>query len=212
MTLVDLDEGTAGRLKPGDTVHIRGTVVQARGGVGVQVELFSKTDQYTAWVQLGDVVALVLPDVPPEPGDGTWIPARDDDGGVNVFHRCDAEAPDEPDRRFPRRWQVAGTGEWVDWATAVHRGADTDQRLNPAGKATLRDEVVRVLSSSNRRRGMTLAEIAARISLAALVEPRPALEQVRQVLEQLLAEDLVTHRSKDGSLLPRWAWKQHADG
>ncbi len=143
MTLVDLDEGAAGQLKPGDTVLIRGTVVQALDGVGVEVELFSKTDQYTAWVRLDHVAALVLPDVPPEPGDGTWIPARNtDDGGVHVFHRHDAEVPVEPDRRFPRRWQVAGTGEWVDWPTAVHRGADQNRRLYPTPPVVVPEPVV----------------------------------------------------------------------
>lgn len=129
MTEVDLDERTAGQLKPGDEVLIRGVVVEAMDGVGVSVELFSKTDQYVGWIRLDQLARLILADVPEEPGDGTWLTATDYDVVVNVFHRDDARAPVDAERRWRRRWLVVGTGEWIDWPTVVHRGGDPDRQL-----------------------------------------------------------------------------------
>lgn len=140
MTLIELDEHAAAEVRPGDVVLIRATVVENTPGVGVLVELFSKTDQYEAWVRHDLVAARDRPDVPDEPVDGTWLVAPDTDGGVNVFHRDDAGAPPEPERRCPRRWQVAGTGEWLDWPTVHHRGGRPDRQLHDDGP-TLPDEL-----------------------------------------------------------------------
>ncbi len=143
MTLIELDEHAAAEVRPGDVVLIRATVIDSIEGVGARVELYSKTDQYAAWVRHDLVAALDRPDVPDEPADGTWLVAPDDgaiNGGVNVFHRDDAGAPSEPERRSPRRWQVAGVGEWVDWPTVVARGGRPNRRLHDDGP-TLPDEL-----------------------------------------------------------------------
>lgn len=144
MNVVDLTERTvAATVRVDDTVLIRGTVKEIVAGVGVLVELFSKTDQYSAWVRLDNVVGLVVPDVPDEPADGTWLFAPDDlalSDGINVFHRDDGSAPNEPDRRWPRRWQLAGTAEWLDWPTACHRGAGTAQPIRQPGPVNLRSD------------------------------------------------------------------------
>ncbi len=76
---------------PGDTVHIQGTVLQVVPDVGYLVELFSKTDQYQAWVRPDSVVAVEIPQPPTEPPDGTWL-VGSDNNRPNVFLRNDAGA------------------------------------------------------------------------------------------------------------------------
>lgn len=113
-----------------DEVLIRARVVQVVRGVGALVELFSKTDQYQAWIR-GDLIAEVIPaPVPPEePPDGTWLLGRADyDGTSSVFHRDDAEGHCDPKDAPEHWWDVAGQ-QWVSWPDAVRRGADPDGRL-----------------------------------------------------------------------------------
>ncbi|GAA4439078.1 hypothetical protein [Phytohabitans houttuyneae] len=114
----------------GDEVLVRGTVVRYIDGVGALVELFSKTDQYQAWVREDDIADVVLTEVPDEPGDGTWL-AGTEPGGTNVrvFRRDDAEGHNDPDRRYHRRWWDVHAEQWLDWPGAVKRGADPTRVL-----------------------------------------------------------------------------------
>ncbi|MEU7980519.1 hypothetical protein AB0B63_18545 [Micromonospora sp. NPDC049081] len=114
----------------GDEVLIRGIVKQFTPGVGVLVELLSKTDQHEAWVRLDDVADVVLPNLPVEPTDGTWL-AGVEPGGANarVFIRDDSEGHNDPERRYHRRWWDVAAEQWVDWPTAVKRGANPSRPL-----------------------------------------------------------------------------------
>lgn len=57
----------------GDHVLIRAKVVKVAGAdVGVLVELFSKTDQYDAWVRPDLITGKTAPPAPPEP-DRTYV-------------------------------------------------------------------------------------------------------------------------------------------
>jgi hypothetical protein len=121
---------TALDARVGDTVLVRGEAIEVIGGVGVRVELFSKTDQYRVWVR-EDLVAEVLPlggGCPPEPGDGAWI-AGDDSGNGVVFHCDDAHGRPAGGRRFDQRWWDFACQEWVDWPTVLRRGADPGRVL-----------------------------------------------------------------------------------
>lgn len=115
----------------GDEVLVRGTVTRVERGVGVVVELFSKTDQYEAWVRRDLIVDVVLPDVPGEPPDGTWLAGQDPDAGhERVFIRNDAEGHNDREvRRHDRRWWDVYAEQWIDWPTAVRRGADPNRVL-----------------------------------------------------------------------------------
>jgi len=119
-------------IKVGDPVLVAGTAVEVIPGVGVRVELFSKTDQYEAWIREADVQLAPMPDVPDEPDSGVWVLGAPDKvwpSGATVFHRDDALAPDDADRRNRRRWWDVAAAEWVDWPAAVERGADPTRRL-----------------------------------------------------------------------------------
>lgn len=211
MTLIELDEHDAVEVRPGDVVLVRATVLESVPGVGARVELYSKTDQYDAWVRHDLVAALDRPDVPDEPVDGTWLVAPDTDaldGGVNVFHRDDAGAPDEPERRCPRRWQVAGTGEWVDWAGAVHRGADPSRTLHAQTATAVEvpsdvEAFVIDIMSQLYVRGVTVAQLLARMRPAGL---HPDTSVVLMLLERLTREGKTTYQPAWGGRLPRWTW------
>lgn len=63
--------------------------------------------------------------LPGEPADGTMLAGTDPSGtNLRVFRRDDAEGHFDPDRRHHRRWWDAVGQEWIDWPTAVRRGAD----------------------------------------------------------------------------------------
>lgn len=125
--MTDLD------LRVGDSILVKASVVEVAPGVGVRVELFSKTDQYTAWIRTDHVDQLVLPDAGDEPGDGTWLECLTDCGDPNVFFRNDGQGPkDQPVRRFDRHWWDVAGMQWVDWPTAIRRGADPARRLAAA--------------------------------------------------------------------------------
>lgn len=123
-------------VRVGDEVLIRATVVslpdRARGEV--KVELFSKTDQYNAVVRLDliETVLMLFPSVAEEPPDGTWLAGEtnEDTGNASVFRRDDAEGHcDQPIRRYDRHWWDFAASEWIDWPTAIRRGADPRRRL-----------------------------------------------------------------------------------
>jgi hypothetical protein len=133
-------DGGGQRVKVGDVILVRGSVVEApHTGVGVLVELYSNQGPERNWIRDRDVVALHMPELPDEPADNAWLVGDDRDyqygGGINVFHRDDACSPHEPERRRARHWQVAGTGEWLDWPAAVGRGADVNRPLATPGSA-----------------------------------------------------------------------------
>lgn len=109
----------------GDTVMIRAIVLQSVAGVGAEVEMFSKTDQYSAWVREEDLRwAVVQEDLPPEPADDTWLMVHDEEGMCLIFHRDDAEGHNDRDnRRYDRHWWDVTEKQWIDWPTAVSRGA-----------------------------------------------------------------------------------------
>lgn len=110
-------------IRPGDRVLIEAAVIRHMPGVGTLVELFSKTDQYTAWVREDHIVQVVLPDPVPEPEDDTWL-LGSFDGHPRVFHRDDAEGHNDPERRHDRHWWDVVTEQWIDWPEAVRRGAN----------------------------------------------------------------------------------------
>lgn len=133
--------------KPGDEVLIRGRVVEHLPGLGTLVELFSKTDQYQAWVRLDLIAEVVLPDVPAEPGDGTWLAATGEGPWTapRVWYRRDADAPNEPDRRWRRRWFDVAIQDRIDWPEVVRRGGDPQGVLYvghevPPAEAPIEDE------------------------------------------------------------------------
>lgn len=116
----------------GDEVLVRGTAVRVVPGVGVLVELFSKTDRYEAWVRHDMIADVLLPEPPLEPPDGA-IALGGPDGEYehgSVFRRDDAEGHnDRGTRRHDRHWWDYAASEWVDWPTAVGRGANPAAQL-----------------------------------------------------------------------------------
>lgn len=212
MTLIELGEHGAAEVRPGDVVLIRATVLESHPGVGARVELFSKTDQYDVWVRHDLVAVLDRPDVPGEPVDGTWLVAPDTnalDGGVNVFHRDDAGAPSEPERRCPRRWQVAGTGEWLDWPTVYHRGGRPDRRLHDDGPTLpdelrgLADAVVEFLARAHHN-ARTIGYIGR--TMRQTGHPRND-DEVQQVIDWLIARgrvELMPARADQARPRPRY--------
>jgi hypothetical protein len=113
----------------GDQVLIRAQVLQSIEGVGVRVHLFSKTDEYTAWIREDHLwMAASQDSLPAEPADGTWLIMHDSEGKSRIFHRDDAEGHFDPDRRHQQHWyDVTGEG-WIDWPAAIDRGAATASR------------------------------------------------------------------------------------
>jgi hypothetical protein len=122
-------EDTNPAAEPGRTVLIRATVLEHISGVGYRVELFSKADQYEAWIR-EDQVAHVVPGpvAPPEPADGTrWIGA---DGATYERHDTWASTSGL------RRWYNTNSGGPDTWAQ-VWRMAQPSEPLiavpaNPA--------------------------------------------------------------------------------
>jgi hypothetical protein len=76
------------KVQPGDVVSVRGTVMEVVSGVGVVVELFSKTDQYQTWVREDAVVGVLTEAVDAdEPPLGSYVETTEVDGAVVVWHR-----------------------------------------------------------------------------------------------------------------------------
>lgn len=124
------------QLYEGDRVLVQATVVRATPGVGVLVEMFSKTDHYEAWVRWSDITSITEV-VSPEPPDGTWLVGdADEDGNGSVFRRDDAEGHNDRERRrYDRRWWDYAASEWIDWPTALRRGANPAKRLLPTDRS-----------------------------------------------------------------------------
>lgn len=103
-------------IQPGDMVTIRGEVKQVVPGVGVRVELFSKTDQYSGWVRPDLIVDHEIDGagLDPEPGNGRWVRIGPADGPL-LWYRNDAEGHPDPERRFNRTWWSYEAQDWVDW-------------------------------------------------------------------------------------------------
>jgi hypothetical protein len=99
-------------------------------GAGLLVELFSKTDQYHAWVR-ADRCELELPELPAEPADGTMLETHNGDGSY-IFKRDDVKAPTDDTRRYRRHWWSYVDQTWVDWPDIVARGGASGQILVPA--------------------------------------------------------------------------------
>lgn len=125
----------AERVMVGDEVLIRARVTEVGpADAGYTVELFSKTDQYSAQVRPDLVERVLVPEVPEEPPDGTWLPVVEGEfRNPTVFLRSDARAGVEPGRRVQRRWRDFEAAIWVDWPEAVRRGADPTRRLISQG-------------------------------------------------------------------------------
>lgn len=125
----DLPDGVV-EPRVGDEILVRGTVVQWLPGVGALVELFSKTDQYEAWIRPSLIADVIVPNLPEEPADGTWLGGEDpDSGNTRVFCRSDARGHCDDDRRYDRRWWDVAAEEWIDWPMAVRRGADSTRLI-----------------------------------------------------------------------------------
>lgn len=112
----------------GDQVMVRAEVLQSQAGVGALLRLYSRTDEMQVWVREDHLrYALVDPELPPEPPDGSWLHADGSmfpDGNSRIFHRSDAEGHNDRDvRRFDRHWWDVVEQKWIDWPAAVERGA-----------------------------------------------------------------------------------------
>jgi hypothetical protein len=116
----------AGVVEPrvGDEILVRGVVSQWVPGVGVLVELFSKTDQYETWIRPDLIAEVVVPNLPNEPADGTWLLGRDPySENARVFRRDDAEGHCDAHRRHDQHWRDVVAEEWIDWPQVIRRGA-----------------------------------------------------------------------------------------
>lgn len=110
----------------GDTVLVRGLAVRSVGGVGALIRFTSKTEDYEGWVCEADLRYSVSASeqFPSEPPDGTWLLVHDVQGGTQIFNRDDAEGHnDHGVRRYDRHWWDVVARQWIDWPTAVLRGA-----------------------------------------------------------------------------------------
>lgn len=110
----------------GDTVLVRGEALRSVSGVGALVRFTSKTENYEGWICEADLRYSVsaAEQFPAEPADGTWLLTYDREGAAQIFHRDDAEGhSDWPTRRRDRHWWDVVAKEWIDWSTAVLRGA-----------------------------------------------------------------------------------------
>jgi len=194
-------------IKVGDPVLVTGTAVDVIDGVGVVVRMFGRSDQHEIWIREDDVARAPMPDVPDEPGDQAWVLGILDDESPGVWHRDDANAPDEPKRRHRRRWLDVSGSEWVDWPTAVARGADPTRRLvedrptaDPrAGERAVMDAITRAGAS-----GVTLK----------CLQTMPICDdELQRVLESLavackiygsasIGPDKATARYYDATLMP----------
>lgn len=115
------DPYAAPRVPAGTPLLIRGTVKEHQPGVGYLVELFSKTDQYEAWVREDQVAHVVpVPVVPPEPADETrWLGS---DGAT--YERHDGWRA----TRGEQCWYNTNSGGPDTWVT-VWRQAQPSQPL-----------------------------------------------------------------------------------
>lgn len=94
-----------------------------RNYVDLEVELFSKTDGFKAFVR-ADLCHLLPFDGPEEPADGTILDATNVEDHATFFLRRDEAAPADQNLRYVRRWRDVSADEWIDWPEAHRRGAD----------------------------------------------------------------------------------------
>lgn len=94
--------------QPDQYVTLRAKVIEARGGeLGYLVELFSKTDQYQAWVRPDMVTGPADPPPVDEPK-GLGAVVKDRWGGLHIRTDYDAHTH-EP-------WRAAGTDDTARWS------------------------------------------------------------------------------------------------
>ena len=80
--------------------------------------------------KIAEALSRKVDDETPEPPDGTWLIGDPDyDGNSSVFRRDDAEGHNDDRRRHDRHWWDYAASEWIDWPTALSRGANTSKRL-----------------------------------------------------------------------------------
>jgi hypothetical protein len=112
----------------GDEVLVRGVVVRSIVGVGALVRFTSKNEDYQGWIREEDLRWSLSAgaELPPEPADDTWLlvdGVLSSDGNPRIFKRDDAEGHFDLDRRHQQHWFDLVAQEWIDWPTAVQRGA-----------------------------------------------------------------------------------------
>jgi hypothetical protein len=113
----------------GDQVMIRAEVLRSIEGVGALVRIYSKTDEQEIWIAPMHLrYAVSDADLPPEPGDGTWLIVHDSEGMPRIFHRDDAEGHRDDRRRHDQHWFDVQDQQWIDWPVAVERGAARPDR------------------------------------------------------------------------------------
>jgi len=96
---------------PGDHVLIRGEVLEFIDGVGACVELFSKTDQYRAWVRADLIQSKTKPPRIPEPGLWSTVSSSSTTGAR--FNAVRWDLGDDP-----HHW-VDISGNWMSWDQLV---------------------------------------------------------------------------------------------
>jgi hypothetical protein len=119
-------------VKIGDVVYVR-AVVKRVLPENLLVELFSKTDQYEAWVRPTDC-ELDLPELPLEPTDGHMLTCHGPNEVDYIFRRDDENGlADGSIRRHVRRWWSYVDQTWVDWPYVVSHGGRDAVILKPVG-------------------------------------------------------------------------------
>lgn len=112
-------------IHPEDEVLIRAKVIRTIAfSPNVLVELFSKTDQYEAWIRRDHILMLAASTDVPEPEDKSWVLQGDEGSfdGVFAFCRSDVGAPlSTPNgpRRDPAHWFSVGSGQWMTWDMVI---------------------------------------------------------------------------------------------
>lgn len=207
----DISPTVQGTVKVGDIVYVRAKVTSVfaeQYTVAVDTRSSGVCD---VTVNDDQVVAVEVPQPPDEPDDGVWVVAEHDaqHDGLNVYVRRDAAAPREEGRRWPRRWQNIGTGEFVDWATAVAHGADPDNQLvghmsrDQWVDLAIRDEVIAVLRQFPR--GVDHTHIYLKVHQAL---PGTTGGQVIEALRKMQQHNVVAHLphpKPEGT----WVYRRH---
>lgn len=120
----------------GDKVQLEATVLESLAGVGVLLEVFSKTDQMKVWVRESHLLSTVSDEgLPVEPLNGTLLLLTLTDGRGMAFRRDDEEGHFDPGRRHDRHWFSISDQMWVDWrhvaAALVRLDVKHEERFSP---------------------------------------------------------------------------------